>query len=109
MKARICSTLFLLFALPAFVGTGQASTVFLDDTWADGTRTNQNLPSDSAWFASTGSALTATTNAMNLTLAGSALQVITYFGTNDTLPIPLNVGDTLLASFKFTFTNIAAP
>src|SRR5205823_5067315 len=33
--------------------------VVLDDTWASGARTNQNLPASSAWWASTNISLTA--------------------------------------------------
>src|SRR5690348_16809160 len=36
------------------------ASVLLDDTWADGTRTDQILPTESAWFAASASSLTAT-------------------------------------------------
>jgi len=53
-------------ASPAF------ATVYLDDFWADGSRNVQNPPTESAWFSSTGSALTATPGSMTLSLGGSA-------------------------------------
>src|SRR5262245_56250441 len=99
----ILCVVMAFLALPAF------ATVYLDDTWADGTRTNQNLPVESAWFSSSGSALTATTNSMNLLLANNAVQAVTYFTTNDTSPLQLGIGDTLTASFRLTFTNVAPP
>src|ERR1039457_6326367 len=44
---------------------------------------------------------------MTFTVAGSALQIVTYF-TPDTNspPIQLNIGDTLTATFKFIFNGI---
>src|SRR5437899_3114902 len=85
------------------------ATMLLDDTWADGTRTNQNLPTESAWFSSSGTAVVAATNSMALTLANNAILGITYFSTNDTSPIRLSVGDTLTAAFKLTFNSVAPP
>src|SRR5258705_12964343 len=96
----------VFFSLIFLLANSGHATVLLDDPWADGTRTNQNLPSESAWFSSTGSALTAAMNSMNLALAGSAVMPITYFTTNDTSPVQLSMGDTLIATFRLTFTNI---
>ncbi|HYV27387.1 MAG TPA: hypothetical protein VFA77_07630, partial [Candidatus Eisenbacteria bacterium] len=90
-----------------FLAHSAFATVYLDDTWADGTRNNQNLPVESAWFSSSGSALTAATGSMNLAVGNSAVMGITYFTTNDTSPLQLGVGDTLTASFKMFFTNVA--
>ena len=66
----------LLVVLCGFAAAGRA-TVLLDDTWIDGTRTDTGLPADSAWYASTGSALVAATNAMTLSMGGSAILGIT--------------------------------
>src|SRR5436190_15367931 len=79
------------------------ATVLLDDTWADGTRSNQNLPAESAWFSSSGAALTAAPNSMSLALGSTAVMGITYFTTNDIMPAQLGVGDTLTASFRLSF------
>ena len=88
------------YALPSH------ATVYLDDFWADGSRAIQNLPTESAWFA-TGSAITAATSNMTMNVGGSAVLVVTYFTTNSTtLPARLNVGDTLLATFDLTFTGL---
>ncbi len=83
------------------------ATVYLDDTWADGTRNNQALPTNSAWFASSG--LSATTGSMNLAVPSGSDMAITYFTTtNNSPPVSLNIGDTLVFTFNMTFTGIAA-
>lgn len=84
-----------------------AAGVILDDTWADGTRTNQSLPTHSAWFTSSASALTASMNAMTLAMGGSAILNVTYFGTNSSSPVPLEIGDTLVATLRFSFSGVA--
>jgi pectate lyase len=84
------------------------ATVYLDDTWADGTRNNQALPSNSAWYASTGSALTAAPGAMTLTIGGTAVMGITYFTTSTTSTVHLNIGDALQATFALTFGSVPA-
>jgi len=102
-----CRQTVVLFSILLLLAASGHATVLLDDTWADGTRTNQNLPTESAWFSSTGSALTAMANWMNLALAGSAVMPITYFTANDTSPVQLSIGDTLTATFRLAFTNVA--
>ncbi len=83
------------------------ATILLDDTFADGSRSIQNLPVESAWYASSGSSLTAAPGAMTLTLGSSAVLGITYFTSNSTSPVSLNIGDTLTANFTFTFNGVA--
>ena len=82
--------------------------VLVDDTWVDGTRSDQNLPTESAWFTSSASSLTATTNAMNLAVGSSAVFSITYFTSNSASPAHLNVGDTLVATLHLKFSGLAA-
>ena len=81
------------------------ATVILDDTFADGTRNNQNLPTDAAWFASSGASLTATPGAMTLIMSGSAILGVSYFAPSNS-PIFLNIGDTLQATITFTFNGV---
>ena len=81
------------------------ATVILDDTFAGGTRNNQNLPTDAAWFASAGPSLTATTGAMTLIMGSSAILGVSYFATSNS-PISLNMGDTLQANITFTFNGV---
>jgi pectate lyase len=83
--------------------------VLLDDTWADNTRNNQNLPTDSAWFASTGSALTAANNAMTLSLGSSAVLGVTYFTASATSPVQLQIGETLQVSATMSFNGLTTP
>jgi pectate lyase len=98
---RIILTLVVLLGL----ASSSFATVFLDDTFADGTRTNQVLPTDSAWWAS--SALSATTGAMSIPVGSSAILAITYFTANTTASAVLtNVGDTLTATITMTLSGV---
>jgi pectate lyase len=83
------------------------ATVLLDDTFADGTRNNQNLPTDSAWFFSTAADVTTTTGSMSIAMPSGSLMGITYFGTNSSSPVQLGIGDMLTASITFTLNNVA--
>ncbi len=98
---RASLAILLLALLPA----ARAATL-LDDTFADGTRNNQNLPTDSAWYVSSAGAVSTATGAMTWSLAGSAVLGVTYFGTNSSSPVQLQVGDTLAATIKFTLNNV---
>jgi len=80
--------------------------MLLDDTFADGTRNNQSLPTDSAWFFSTAADVTTTTGSMSIAVPTASFMGITYFGTNSASPVKLNVGDLLTASVKFTLNNV---
>jgi len=78
----------------------------LDDTWASGSRTVQNLPTSSAWYSSSPGSLTAAPGAMTLTV-GSSVLILTYFTPNsNSPPVTLNVGDTLTASINFKFNGL---
>ena len=100
---RIILTLAVLLGL----ASQSFATVYLDDFWADGSRSVQNPPTESAWFSSTSSALTATPGSMTLTLGGSADMVLTYYTTNSTSPVSLGIGDALTATFNLTFSGMA--
>jgi pectate lyase len=97
----------ILAALLALSSTGFA-TVYLDDFWADGSRSVQNLPTESAWFASSSGALAATPGSMTLSMGSSAIMVLTYYTTNSTSPVQLGVGDALTATFNLSFSGLAA-
>ena len=81
------------------------ATVILDDTFANGTRNVQNLPTSSAWFASSGASVTAAPGAMSIAMGGTAILAVTYFAPANA-PVSLGVGDTLLATINFTFNNV---
>ncbi len=84
------------------------ATLVLNDTWSTGVRTNQNLPTSSAWWTSSAGSLTATNGNMTLVASpSSAIQAVTYFTTDTSSPpIQLNIGDTLTATFNFIFSGI---
>ncbi len=99
---------FFIIAVLVGIATPSHAVVILDDTWADGNRSNTSLPTNAAWYASSGSALTATTGSMTLTLGSSAILAVSYFTTNAASPVQLTIGDTLLTTITFTFNGVAA-
>ena len=100
-----CSTVLLWLGCAC----SSPAAICLDDTWADGTRTDQNLPEESAWFASSGSQLTAATNVMTLTIGSGSVMAITYFTSNAGSPVQLDLGDTLTVSLAMQFSGVASP
>ncbi len=108
MRHLLCSVLVIAAMVSHAIPSH--AVVILDDTWADGNRNNTSLPTNAAWYASTGSALTATTGSMTLTLGSSAILAVSYFTTNaaSSNAVQLAVGDTLLATITFTFNGVAA-
>jgi len=109
MKAHMKLTrqMTLIFTVALGLALSAHGTVLLDDTWADGTRTDQKLPSKSAWYSSKRSLLTATANSMTLAVSTGSVMAITYFTTNDVSPVRLNVGDKLTATFTLTLGKMA--
>ncbi len=95
------SALLLVAAAPA------RANVLLDDTFADGTRNNQNLPTDAAWFVSAAANATTSTNGLALAVPSGSFMGISYFRTNSSSPVQLGVGDVLTVSLTFTFNNVA--
>jgi pectate lyase len=102
----LCQTVLGLLLLLVAVSPACA-TVLLDDTFADGTRNNTSLPTDAAWYASSGASLTATTGAMTLSVGSSAILAVSYFTTNANSQVSLGVGDSLLATITFTLNGVA--
>ncbi|HUI08405.1 MAG TPA: glycosyl hydrolase family 28 protein [Verrucomicrobiae bacterium] len=106
---RLFAMIAASVALLGLTGAAHA-IIYLDDTWADGTRNNLNIPTDSPWFTSSSSngPLSANVGSMLMRVTGgSSAMIVTYFTTNSTPPIQLNVGDTLTASFKLSFNGIS--
>ncbi len=89
---------------------GVRADVLLDDTWADGTRTNQNLPTESAWWSSY-SAVSAQTNSMFVPMRSdnTALLGVTYFTDGLTNPVRLAIGESLTASLRLVLSNVPPP
>lgn len=84
-----------------------SATVVLDDTFADGTRTNQNLPTDSAWFTTSAANMKAFTNSLSVTNLSGSSSWWTYF-TPSGSPVVLDVGDTLEVTLSFTVVGVGA-
>ena len=79
----------------------------LDDTWAGGSRSAQNLPTQSAWFVSGSSTnLTAAVSALNFWNGTNPVTDITYFTPNATTPVTLGIDDTLKATLKLVLTGL---
>jgi hypothetical protein len=82
----------------------QAQTVLLDDTFADGDRTNTSRPGDSAVYVGSSSAVanvSMSTGSLAFTQTGSSQRLVTYFASNGA-PVSLGVGDSLVTTFVFT-------
>lgn len=85
-------------AQSTFAGT------LLDDTWATGDRSTQNLPSQSAWYASSSSSLTAVPGTMTGTDGTGSVEWQTYF--TPSAAQQLNVGDTLQVGVTMNFVGV---
>lgn len=98
----------LLLSVAASCGlalSGYAQTILVDDTFADGSRTEQNLPTESAWFANNVANISASPG--NLALAGpsGSAMYITYF--TPATAQSLNVGDSMRVTVNFSVTGSA--
>lgn len=95
----IAATLFCL-AVDA-----SGATVLLNDTWADGTRTDQNLPDESQWFVSSSTSLTASPGNLRADWAtNSSRLALTYF--TDGAPASIGIGQSLVATWVVTPDNV---
>ena len=112
-KLRYPSAILLGLALVPFQAA-QAVT-YVNDTWLDNDRTNQEngVDSDSdgnietAWFGSSSSLSTTTGHLIGTVPAGSAAWT-TYFTTEGSEATLANAGDTLTVSWTFSMTGINA-
>ncbi len=99
---------FLVFATLIGLAAPSHADVILDDTWADGNRSNTSLPTNSAWYTSSSGSLTATTGSMTLGVPNGAILALTYFTTNPAAPVQLGVGDSLVTTLNLSLTSVAA-
>lgn len=108
MKTNIRYKATLAGAFAALLGiTCQASTVLIDETFADGNRGTQNPPSSLAWYSARPSSyLTATTGAMTMTQTSGANMAVSYF-TNSGSPFSLSVGEKLTLTVNFYTTTLS--
>jgi len=104
----------VLVAVALWAGTApcRAAGVYLNQTnWTTSARTTQLLPTNSAWFGPSGTSgsMSVSGAALRQIVTTSSGMAVTYFTSNSaSAPVQLNVGDTLTASFKFTFNGIPA-
>ncbi len=103
MKTRILPALSLALFSSALAPT--SAGVLLNDTWADGSRAEQNLPNQSAWYASSASSLAASPGAMTGTATSSSRMWMTYFA-EPASPAQLAVGEALKVTLDFTLQNV---
>ena len=82
----------------------------LDESWADGDRTNQTLPGSAAWFSSLAShTLTvAAAGAGSMTQATPSTGVVIGYFTPSS-PVVLQVGDTLRLTYVISFSGLVNP
>jgi hypothetical protein len=102
MKTTFIKTCALWAALMA-VGGVCAADVLLDDTFADASRAETNLPHESAVWVSHPDGVTMGVGslAFDQNAASGSQKMWTYFAYNQS-PVSLAVGDTLIATIEFT-------
>ncbi len=86
------------------LGAVCSAEILLYDTFADGDRTNTNLPTESAVWFSHPANLTVTPGSLavnQLAIGNTSSKMWTYFAPNGS-PVTLGVGDQLIAEIKFT-------
>lgn len=87
-------------AIAACASTAPAA-VLLNDTFADGDRTDTNLPDESAFFVGRPDQVTAVGPGLSYNVSGSSEKLWTYFAAEDS-PASLAVGDKIVATVDFT-------
>jgi hypothetical protein len=95
----------------ALLGLAPASraVVIVDDTWADGSRTNTPISqSNTVWYSSTASSLLVGPNYMLGTNITSARLWVGYFTDDPASPVTLGEGEMIKVTLVFTPTNVAA-
>lgn len=95
-RFALAAAIVIVACSPSF-----AATILLNDTWADGSRTETNLPNESAVYASVAGAVTMGTGSLAYTQDTSSRRLHTYFAP-DGSPATLNVGDKLITTIEFT-------
>jgi hypothetical protein len=78
-----------------------SAEVLLDDTFADGSRTETNLPTESAVWVSHPASVTTAPGSLAYTQSTSSQKLWTYFAPNGS-PVSLGVGEQLIATIVFT-------
>lgn len=103
LKRNLNHGFFVGVAFLVLSGASLRATVLLDDTFTDGSRTDQNLTSSAAWYSSgNASTLTVVSNALVSASGTTARQAIAYF--TNTGVQALGIGDSLSVSFSMAET-----
>jgi hypothetical protein len=92
--------LLMLMLISCLIPTIAFAEVILYDTFADGDRTDTDLPYESAFWASSAGDVTTTAGNVRLTMADSSRRMHTYFAPAGS-PVSLNVGEKLIATINF--------
>jgi hypothetical protein len=82
------------------MGTICSAGVLLNDTFADGVRTNTNLPTESALWASSAADVTTSVGSVAQTMVTSSRRLHTYFTSAGS--VSMNVGDKLITTIEFS-------
>ena len=78
-----------------------SAQVLLYDTFADGSRGQTNLPTESAVWASGATAVTMGPGSLAYAQSTSSRRLWTYFAPNGS-PVSLGIGEQLIATIEFT-------
>jgi hypothetical protein len=78
-----------------------SAEVLLYDTFADGSRIETSLPTESGFWASSAGDVTTSVGSVSLDMAGSSRRMHTYFAPSGS-PTSLSVGETLTATITFS-------
>ena len=104
--------LIVLFVVGTLLGNQCVQGwLYLDETWADGDRTNQNLTDSAAWFSnSASSTLTATSdNGGSMTQSPTTGIVLCYFTQTQGDLVTLEVGQTIRMKYDISFSGVPDP
>lgn len=93
--------LVVVCLLLSFWSVPARATVLINDTFSDGERTSQSLPSSAHWYAGGDSSSVGVTN-QALTFNSSNSGVMAYFNAQT-----LSVGASLTLSFDYKFSNVS--
>jgi hypothetical protein len=100
-------TFLLLFLVTCLMCGLSYGGVLLDETWADGTRDDTNLPTESATWVSDSGLVTVGVGSFAFTQDGSSNRMWTHFAA-DGSPVTMSVGQQLVTTIKFTPTGLYA-
>jgi hypothetical protein len=98
------TSLLILIAL-LVVSSSVYADLLLDDTWADASRGETNLPTESAFWVGHPGQVTMGTGSLAYSMGTSSEKMFTYFAA-DGAPASIGVGQQLVTTIKFTPTGL---